>query len=340
MFYFIECLRAIATALIANSHFKGVYPSDILSFGGGMGLALFFMISGYLLANINHETKFLKWYGKRVIRIYIPLYIVKLIQFAIGNLQITSGWDFFKKFVFPGSWFGGAILVMYIVYYIFVKYFFVKYKKKSIFFLGILATLCFIFLYVFRPSFSIFSIETLTIQSKFAIETPYFITQFVWLICMILGLYLRHYREKRVSNKSKVSNWIMVAIMVILFAFTKLIIQAERFENWQFLLAISYVGFAYALFKCFMDVEDWLVKFSETRLWNLIKIVSQCSLEIYYIQFLWIHLLKDVAFPVNLLLLIIAIVLSAYIIHLISEWIIGKIMNVGKLVKNSRLEKY
>lgn len=37
---------------IANSHFKGVYPTDLLSFGGGFGLALFYMISGFLLADM------------------------------------------------------------------------------------------------------------------------------------------------------------------------------------------------------------------------------------------------------------------------------------------------
>lgn len=35
MLHYIELLRAFATVLVANSHFKGVYPNDILSFGGG-----------------------------------------------------------------------------------------------------------------------------------------------------------------------------------------------------------------------------------------------------------------------------------------------------------------
>lgn len=73
MIQFIEVLRAIATALIANSHFKGVYPTDLLSFGGGFGLALFYMISGFLLANIKRSTKFTEWYFKKVARLYISI---------------------------------------------------------------------------------------------------------------------------------------------------------------------------------------------------------------------------------------------------------------------------
>ena len=41
MFHFIEILRFIAIAFVANSHFKGVYPNDILAFGGGADLRCF-----------------------------------------------------------------------------------------------------------------------------------------------------------------------------------------------------------------------------------------------------------------------------------------------------------
>lgn len=39
LFSFVELLRAIATILITNSHFDGVYPLDI-SWGGCPGVAL------------------------------------------------------------------------------------------------------------------------------------------------------------------------------------------------------------------------------------------------------------------------------------------------------------
>lgn len=90
MFYFIEYLRAIATLLVANSHFKGVYPNDILSFGGGFGLALFYMISGFLLANIQNDTKLYKWYLPKLMRLYIPLFIVRIIEIIVGYREIVS----------------------------------------------------------------------------------------------------------------------------------------------------------------------------------------------------------------------------------------------------------
>ena len=104
MIQFIEVVRAIATMLIANSHFKGVYPADLLSFGGGFGLALFYMISGFLLANIKPNAKLTSWYTKKVVRLYIPLVILKLIEMLIGYLKIETVGQFFREFVFPASW--------------------------------------------------------------------------------------------------------------------------------------------------------------------------------------------------------------------------------------------
>ena len=98
MIQFIEVVRAIATMLIANSHFNGVYPTDLLSFGGGFGLALFYMISGFLLANIKPNAKLTSWYTKKVVRLYIPLVILKLIEMLIGYLKIETVGQFFREF--------------------------------------------------------------------------------------------------------------------------------------------------------------------------------------------------------------------------------------------------
>ena len=48
MYAFVELLRAVAVLLITNSHFDGVYPWNI-SWGGCPGVALFFVITGFLL---------------------------------------------------------------------------------------------------------------------------------------------------------------------------------------------------------------------------------------------------------------------------------------------------
>ncbi len=46
MIFFITFLRALATCLITNSQYTGVYPTDIIANGGLLGDILFFAVSG------------------------------------------------------------------------------------------------------------------------------------------------------------------------------------------------------------------------------------------------------------------------------------------------------
>ena len=45
MVFFVDLLRALATALITNSHYGSVYPISILANGGLLGNIIFFAIS-------------------------------------------------------------------------------------------------------------------------------------------------------------------------------------------------------------------------------------------------------------------------------------------------------
>lgn len=145
MIQFIEVVRAIATMLIANSHFKGVYPTDLLSFGGGFGLALFYMISGFLLANIKPNTELISWYAKKVARLYIPLVILKSIETVIGYLKIKTAGQLFREFVFPASWFGASMLILYLVYYGIVKFLYAKKGMPSIWTVNIFGVISFLY---------------------------------------------------------------------------------------------------------------------------------------------------------------------------------------------------
>ena len=132
MIAYIDFLRFCAIILVANSHFKGVYPTDLLSFGGGFGLALFYMVSGYLLSNISKEQKFYSWYLKRLANLYIPLWIIMGVETAIGYVKIDGVDQFIRTFVFPGMWFTASMVIMYPLYYFFVRRIYGKYGIKSL----------------------------------------------------------------------------------------------------------------------------------------------------------------------------------------------------------------
>lgn len=254
MFYFIEYLRAIATALIANSHFKGVYPNDILSFGGGYGLALFYMISGFLLASIHRETRFFKWYLPKIVRLYIPLFIVKVLGILVGTTKIDSLGSIIRNFVFPGTWFGASMVILYPVYFCLVKYWFTEkgFRRPAIV-IGLSAA-CYCVLFFSRAGIATFSLETLAIESPFSIETPYLIALFVWLVCMMVGYLVRKADSIRVHRPVWIAG---VVVSVAAFLLIKLMTRNGGHTAMQFFLGVVYVGFALSLFMIFQGLEQW-----------------------------------------------------------------------------------
>lgn len=65
----------------------------------------------------------------------------------------------------------------------------------------------------------------------------------------------------------------------------------------------------------FLKCEDACKKLIESRVGKIIEVVNKCSLEIYYIQFMWINLCKTLIFPVNLILITVCIIVSAYVVN-------------------------
>ena len=249
VFGFIVILRAIATALVANIHFKGVYPNDILSFGGGYGLALFYMISGYLLANINANSSLKEWYLPKLLRLYVPLYIVRIIELLVGYKEISTIEIFLREFIFPGSWFGGSMVFLYLLYFVIVKYWL---KGRADYKLGVTitaATICYIAFFVAKPSIATFSIQSLAVEKQFSIETPYLITHFIWIVCMFTGYWLRKTEIKLNKNYPMV---ILLITSILVFLAVRLITRDGKHVNLEFALGPAYVGFALALFMLLM----------------------------------------------------------------------------------------
>lgn len=328
MLYFIEFLRAVATALIANSHFKGVYPNDIISFGGGYGLALFFMISGYLLADIKDNTKFFPWFKKKVVRLYIPLYIVRVVEVLSRTIVISSVRDFFINFIFPGTWFGGSLMVAYVLYFLLIKYWLKREKGNKALCLVCLCIIAYALLFLCKPKFASFSMQHLSIQ-PFGVETPYLICQFIWFSSMMLGYWTR-------VNKVFIEKTFIVVLGLILsiavFLAVKLVTKNSAYMGTEIALGPAYLIFAIALFMLLSKNEELCKKVQTSPFGKLIRIISASSLEIYYIQFTWIKLFKSIVFPLNFLLLICTIVASGYVVHLVSSYIINKIIRTEKRI--------
>ncbi len=167
----------------------------------------------------------------------------------------------------------------------------------------------------------------MSIVQPLTVETPYLISQFIWFACMMIGYWLR---VNKPSADKSTALAIMFMLSIVSFLAVKLLTRNGNNMNAEIFLGLIYMTFATTLFLLLSSIEIWCRKVWLASFGKLVSVISASSLEIYYIQFFWIELLKDVRFPVNLLLLIITIVTSGFAIHWVSEKIINKITRVEK----------
>ena len=116
MYYFINCLRALAATLITNAHYTNVYPISIIANGGLLGDILFFAVSGFCLYNI--KLKFIPWYKKRISRIYPSVIIVTGVYILMKFYTYNGIKGLFNLLIYPTKYhFVISIMILYIFYY-------------------------------------------------------------------------------------------------------------------------------------------------------------------------------------------------------------------------------
>ena len=117
--FFITVLRALAACLITNSHYTGIYPTDMIANGGLIGDVIFFAVSGYCLYNV--KGNFIKWYGKRLIRCYLPVWVITAVYMLLGAYSLESN-NAFWWYLYPTAFhFVSSIVALYIPFFIIMK---------------------------------------------------------------------------------------------------------------------------------------------------------------------------------------------------------------------------
>ena len=306
MIFFITVLRALAACLITNSHYTGIYPTDLIANGGLLGDVIFFAVSGYCLINV--KKTFPVWYGKRIWRVYLPLLIITSVYFLIGAYTFKDN-DFLWWFVYPTNYhFVASIILLYIPFYFVGR---CEWLKKRI---PILIGVVFaVYLFVY---FAFYDREYYHID---VVREP--MIRFIFFESMLLGGYFK-YNDEKFRNKFKWYELLIVAILFVGYFASKLIFSRKsELAPLQILNQILLFALLFYIFKVFTAIDEKLEKLP-LMIKKVIEFIASITLEIYLVQNVIISAIRPYfGFPLNWLLITSSIVASAFVLHLSCKYI-------------------
>ena len=286
---FIYVVKFIAAILITNSHMEGIYPVSGLTFGGAIGNALFFLVSGFCLSS-KIKGKLSTWVLDRIIRIHVSVIMIVATLFLLNDLEPTIE-TVFLTIVFPlHFWFVAAIFVFYVVFYFVVKYFDSEIPKLLLINIAVYAAVYCLF------------IDT----NKWVVESASFFRWIFYFFVMLSGYFIKQRFSTVCSVVANNSTHLFVftALSFLGHLITRVLtIRYEAFMPFQFTVQMFSYLTACFMFFWLLSIEDWLGKmFSKSAVSSPIKIVANSTLEIYLVNMMCIRRVMHVVFPVNLLL--------------------------------------
>lgn len=319
MFQFVYWLKTFAAIFITNSHYADIWPVSSLAIGGHLGNCIYFFVSGFCLYNIKES--FPKWYAKRIIRIYPALWIVATVDFIVGRNSADNLMALIHCYIYP-TWyhFIGSIMFLYIIFYV-IRFVCNKLKFDIRWFMLIIF-LGFVILYLFVFDKSSYHIDDVNENW----------VRFQFLESMLLGAFLR---EKYDTIKEKISCFNVISFLVLIvfyFVGKKAISSFEILNAAQIFLPIVQVLLIASIGVVFIKLEK--KKFFDSVNKKLSKVViflSKLTLEIYFCQELVLYKFSDIIFPIDFIVVTIAIILYAWIVHKCSIFIQKKCCELLRL---------
>lgn len=298
MVFFITVLRMIATCLITNAHYGKVYPLEIIANGGLLGDMIFFAVSGFCLVNIKQS--FGKWYIKRILRVYPPVWIITLVYTVIGVYVLNVG-KIWSNFIYPTTYhFVASIMILYIVYYVVMKN--PKFHENMKYIVGGAAMLWIGYYIIFYDK-SYYHIDN--------VREP--MIRVLFFFSMLIGVY---YRKNHIKYQEiRIKEWMILAVLVLLYFASKILFSRyQAISQFQIVNQIIILAVVWYIFKCFAALEKRLAGLPE-KIKTVVTYIANITLEIYVVQYVIIDKLSGIIFPVNWFAVTAAIVLMASALH-------------------------
>lgn len=291
----IDWLKALAVILVMNSHMNMCYPKfGFLASGGAIGDALFFFVSGFTLF-LGRHMRFDNWYKRRISRIYPSIIATAIIVWLLWNNTDSIGDILLGK----RYWFIGCILVYYVLLYP------IKTLKN-----GSYASHCMIIGAV---------ISVLLYFLFFNNEKPFYAGSFFRCIAFFLIML-----QGAIMGKSANNYRFQKKHVFFFFLSIGLFYCFFYLGNHNALILLSFASlFGVTRYGYLMCSAPLLEKLYHNKyICQIVYIISQCCLEVYLIQkYVFTKSLNDI-FPLNIVIIMIAVLLMAYIVKVVAELIL------------------
>lgn len=297
----IVIIKFIATFFVLNSHMDICYPKySFLATGGGIGNTLFFFASGFTLY-FGRQTSFPDYYKRRISRIYPAVIAMAFAGCLIWNNQS----NFIQSLT--NAWFINCIMVYYVLLWI------CRRLNLNLIYVMILSTIIGLSVLLYFHDFTqgiIYGNKTLR--------------YFIYFPFMAFGAFLGVHREKLSYKRHHF--WLMLISFISWYGL-------NSFKNeMQVGSMIVLFPFLYYIYSCGNS------RFMTTILSNKVArlVIVFCGglcLEVYLIQFSLITDRFNNIFPLNIPLIFIIVISSAYFLHILAGAILQTFRNSPYSIK-------
>ena len=306
----IDLVKCLAVLLVLNSHMEQIYPVSALAFGGALGNALFFTVSGYTWSNLKGKS-FPAWYSWKIRRIWIPSVITNIAYLflfvAASDLDLIL---LVKTFIYPNkSWFCGAILLYAAIYYFVVRY----QDRHSILLAAAVSAVLYFSWYFRKLDRSWFSLERVA-SGGLCRVTHYF-------ACMLAGF---SYKKYEGGIPDQVKRFFLPAglgCFVLSYAGKFVMEKNITLLNFQFAIPFLNLVSAVCILAGTMDCEKRSGHNGAGRGKRVLSTMAAYSWELYLVQTLVLPLCASFAFPVNLIVSLLVIAAAAWLLKRITNHI-------------------